>query len=639
MVGGKAMSKISWLHLSDLHLGKDIYNEKTVLKELLVDIKTQIEANDIKLDFVFITGDLTFSGQKKEFEYIQEFLDKLLAITELNKDDIILVPGNHDVDRKQILSVARNSKKLLNNRDAISEIIGNETEREIYTQGLKNFRDFLQNNFTWADVSRKNTLSYTINKKISGISVSVLALNTAWLAYGDENEKGKIILGERQVREAFDEVNNSKIIIALMHHPFEWLEYFDANDVKTILDRRADFILNGHEHKLDIIGKGSIFGKAFKISAGSTYETRNHVNSYNIVSTDTLSGVATCYFRRFIDQDGGFWSEDNSLDKSISGGKIRVKLSVRIVEDLAVDNTIEIKNQKQEELWVNPVDSKIQLFVPDIPRDLINRIKNGKCILFAGAGTSLDAGLPSWYDLLKSMVDQVDDYGGLEKNQKGELDWLIEQQDFNVVAEFCKEKLGAKGFADFIREKLDTRNKTSAIHSILADIPFRAVITSNYDNFVERNHRNYKVILPDDINKFDQATVESLFDEDVIPIFKIHGSYEDSNSIVLTDNDYRNIIFRKPQYRDNLKRLFKDKSLLFVGFSFRDSSINLLLQEIFTITDGMANPHYAFISDIGSIKKDFFWKSRNIRVIPYQTIDGTHIVLNKMLEKIRDEFR
>ena len=199
--------------------------------------------------------------------------------------------------------------------------------------------------------------------------------------------------------------------------------------------------------------------------------------------------------------------------------------------------------------------------------------------------------------------------------------------------------MGAKGFADLIREKLGTRCKNSIIHNILAEIPFKGAITSNYDNFIEKNHRNYRVILPNDINKFDQVTIQSLFEEDMFPIFKIHGSYDDSNSIILTDNDYRNVIFRQPQYRENLKQLFKDKSLLFVGFSFRDSSINLLLQEIFTVTDGMTNPHYAFISDIGSIKKDFFWKSRNIRVIPYQTVDGTHIILNKMLEKIRDEFK
>ncbi len=632
------MSKISWLHLSDLHLGRDVYNEKIVLEKLLADIKTQIEINNIELNLVFITGDLTFSGQKKEFDYVQEFIDELLIVTKLNKDDVVLVPGNHDVNHNQVLSIARNSKKLLNNRDAISEIIGNETERDIYTQGLKNYYEFIENNFSWAKVGKKNALSYTINKKLNGTSVSILSLNTAWLAYGNENEKGKIVLGERQVREAFDEIDNAQIIVALMHHPFEWLEWFDSNDVKKMLERRADFILNGHEHRLDVIGKGSIFGKAFKISAGSTYEMRNHVNSYNIVDSDISNGVATCFFRRFVDQDGGFWSEDNTLDNSVSNGKIRIKLSERMAEELSIDSR-EDKYRSQEELWVNPVDSKIQLFIPDMPRDLINRIRDGKCILFAGAGTSLDAGLPSWYDLLKGMVEQVDDYGGLDNRQKEELGFLIEQQDFNVVAEFCKEQLGAKGFADLIREKLGTRCKNSIIHNILAEIPFKGAITSNYDNFIEKNHRNYRVILPNDINKFDQVTIESLFEEDMFPIFKIHGSYDDSNSIILTDNDYRNVIFRQPQYRENLKQLFKDKSLLFVGFSFRDSSINLLLQEIFTVTDGMTNPHYAFISDIGSIKKDFFWKSRNIRVIPYQTVDGTHIILNKMLEKIRDEFK
>ena len=67
------MSKISWLHLSDLHLGRDVYNEKIVLEKLLADIKTQIEINNIELNLVFITGDLTFSGQKEEFDHVQEF--------------------------------------------------------------------------------------------------------------------------------------------------------------------------------------------------------------------------------------------------------------------------------------------------------------------------------------------------------------------------------------------------------------------------------------------------------------------------------------------------------------------------------------------------------------------------------------
>ena len=57
------MGSISWLHLSDLHLGRDVYNEEVILKELLIDIKKQTDLNKIKLDFFFITGDITFSVQ------------------------------------------------------------------------------------------------------------------------------------------------------------------------------------------------------------------------------------------------------------------------------------------------------------------------------------------------------------------------------------------------------------------------------------------------------------------------------------------------------------------------------------------------------------------------------------------------
>lgn len=59
-------------------------------------------------------------------------------------------------------------------------------------------------------------------------------------------------------------------------------------------------------------------------------------------------------------------------------------------------------------------------------------------------------------------------------------------QDFSVVAEFCIDKLGPIGFTNLIKEKLNTNNKTSITHNILSEIPFKAAITSNYDNFLEK---------------------------------------------------------------------------------------------------------------------------------------------------------
>lgn len=104
--------QVSWLHLSDLHLGKDNYDEAVVIEKLLDDIQEQIKNNNIKLDFVFITGDLTFSGQKEEFKFASEFISKLSSVCQIAKEDIILVPGNHDVTRDNI---SDRTKKMRNN--------------------------------------------------------------------------------------------------------------------------------------------------------------------------------------------------------------------------------------------------------------------------------------------------------------------------------------------------------------------------------------------------------------------------------------------------------------------------------------------------------------------------------------------
>lgn len=627
--------QVSWLHLSDLHLGKDNYDEAVVIEKLLDDIQEQIKNNNIKLDFVFITGDLTFSGQKDEFMIASKFISQLSLICQVAKENIILVPGNHDVTRDNISERTRQLRNNIKKREDISRIIGNEKEREEYSAGLENYREFLCENFEWAREIGNVPLSYTINREINNISVSVLALNTAWLSYGGANEKGQIILGERQVREALAEVDNSQIIIVLMHHPFEWLEWFDVQDVQGMLERRTDFILNGHEHRLDIIGKGSIFGKAFKISAGSTYEARNHLNSYNIVCSNMVEKSISCYLRKFEDRNGGFWSQDNSIDHSILNGKIKVKLSDRL-SDILKDNIQERKNLKNE-YWITPSDSDVQIMAPTMPKELIRQIKDGKCILFAGAGTSLDAGLPSWSELLRSMVEKVDDYGLLKDSEKEEINYLINNQDFTTIGEFCKDKLGAYDFAEIIKACLNTTNRFSQTHNILSQIPFKAAITTNYDNFIEKNHYNYRVVLSNEISELEKHDIDSFFQQDFFPIFKIHGSYEKADSIILTDRDYREAIFKNRRYRENLKKLFEDKSLLFIGFSFRDPSINLLLQEILTVSEGRTRAHYAFMNDIGDIKKNFFWKSMNLRVVTYPTIDNSHIVLSYMLKSLRDE--
>ena len=90
------------LHLSDLHFTADAGKDREVRSwcdSLLTDIKGCLPRGPQSDTFIVISGDLTFSGQKSEFKAAGEFLSTLLLATQVPKNQLLLVPGNHDISR------------------------------------------------------------------------------------------------------------------------------------------------------------------------------------------------------------------------------------------------------------------------------------------------------------------------------------------------------------------------------------------------------------------------------------------------------------------------------------------------------------------------------------------------------------
>ncbi len=87
------MNSITWLHLSDFHFRRENshensvenYNQDIVLDSLLEDLRTYASQNSLKVDFIVITGDITFSGRKDEYQKAEKFLDKLLRCLNIEK--------------------------------------------------------------------------------------------------------------------------------------------------------------------------------------------------------------------------------------------------------------------------------------------------------------------------------------------------------------------------------------------------------------------------------------------------------------------------------------------------------------------------------------------------------------------------
>lgn len=322
---------ISWLHISDLHFHPPEYEADTILQDMVADIKTQVTRNDLRIDFIVVTGDITFSGQWKQYCRAINFFDAVLDATGAQKERLLIVPGNHDVHWASIEeTLAAGYLARLTRTTDVDTVLGLPHERRDILRKLPHYRRFIDKYMVNTSGEKLRPCDYrrfffVETMVIADKRVSVLGLNSAWMsAYKWKPSKEKqiaddrhnLILGNWQLREALKEAkqNNSDIVIAAMHHPTEWLkDDIDRPIIEDLLERNCPFVLQGHLHETQVIGKAGPTGKMLTITAGASFQRRQDAigyNGYNIVQLDLDGGVGTVFIRCYSPKRAGFWTAD-----------------------------------------------------------------------------------------------------------------------------------------------------------------------------------------------------------------------------------------------------------------------------------------------------------------------------------------
>jgi tetratricopeptide (TPR) repeat protein/3',5'-cyclic AMP phosphodiesterase CpdA len=334
-VQGPVISKnVTWLHISDTHFGKSDahqYDENIVIESLLEDIGERIKKDGLKPDFIAVTGDLAFSGKSSQYELVCAFFEKLLSITDLRRERLFIVPGNHDVDRDLISHGAFSISKDLISRQDTNKILTSPNDRQYLFARFKGYAKFVDDYFKGHLVFDDDHYFYTSPLDIGGHRLAILGLNSSWLAASDEDKTLKLVIGERQTRAALNAAKevSADLKIALLHHPFDWIRAFDQSDSMALLLNKCDFILHGHLHKAATTSLSNPDGSAVIIAGGACYETRDHPNSYNFVKLDLETNTGIIYFREYVDEQGGFWAKGVRLYKNAPDGMYEFKLPCR----------------------------------------------------------------------------------------------------------------------------------------------------------------------------------------------------------------------------------------------------------------------------------------------------------------------
>ena len=255
LVQYSSVSVMHILHLSDLHFGT-LDNARNWYSQIAEDLSQELDRPH--LNALILSGDIANRSTPEEYAAAKEFLDKLCKEFDLNQEQVIIVPGNHDLNW-EISDESYKPEKRKNYKGSMSESYifdkgGDYIEvldPEQYKRRFEHFSNFykaVKGKEYPTDCDRQYTLERINN-------LLVLGLNSAWQL--DHHYKSRASIKPEALSNAFEEIRRNPEYqncqkIAVWHHPIDSASE-DRIKESNFLERLAvngfRIFLHGHVHQ------------------------------------------------------------------------------------------------------------------------------------------------------------------------------------------------------------------------------------------------------------------------------------------------------------------------------------------------------------------------------------------------------
>ncbi len=269
----------------------------------------------------------------------------------------------------------------------------------------------------------------------------------------------------------------------------------------------------------------------------------------------------------------------------------------------------------------------------------IDVINSRRAWAFLGAGVTEDAGGPSWRGLLDDVVRQL----GLGEGVAAEalFQRAYAQRHYAKCFSVIERLAGRAKLEGAVGERLKAVQAPGTLHKLLADLPFRGYMTTNYDMLIEdalalSGTRGW---VPVGNTREELRKVAG--DPDSGLVWHIHGflprrDAESTRSrLVLTAEDYDSIYLEESLAISQLRGLLTHARIVFVGFGFGDPEFERILKRVGSLAspDRPLFAFFPFESDgIPESTREEYLLRYNTDLIPYRVVDGSHKNLLPLLE-------
>ena len=250
---------------------------------------------------------------------------------------------------------------------------------------------------------------------------------------------------------------------------------------------------------------------------------------------------------------------------------------------------------------------------PDPTLDLRQHLATGEVTAFVGAGMSIGAQLPSWYDLIAELSARIGYELPPAKWATG--DALID------AAQAYVNRQGLHSLISHLKDRLDTTGKQpTAAHRALAGLPISLVFTANFDDLLERAYRDagkrVEVVVRDSSIPFMRRG------PDTVNIVKLYGDLDQPDTIVLARQQYESYFLQRPQMVKLLETELARSDTLYLGWSGSDPYFKLVFGELLSRFGQMMRPGYAVMFDVTDAQRDELAR-KQIRLVELPAGDRT----------------
>jgi hypothetical protein len=224
--------------------------------------------------------------------------------------------------------------------------------------------------------------------------------------------------------------------------------------------------------------------------------------------------------------------------------------------------------------------------------DVVDAVRNGRCILFLGSGVHWPP--PDESDFVYPDAARPLSAGALrdqlaERSRWDEAYDNTPRWDLPRMAQYYDMTRTRGHLAQEVQSAVDEDKNPSPVVDALAQLNFPVVVTTNYDRLFEKALRAHGK--DPDVAVYSPTAAplkESSNPTEQRPfVFKLHGDIGNPESIVITDEDYIQFVLRMSN-RDptvgavpmTLQYFFKVWPTLFIGYSLMDYNLRLLFKTL-----------------------------------------------------------